>query len=135
MLKLILGVIVGFIVWSALWLGSDFFLQSISPTWFGAQKEAMALALTNGDSYRPDTTVLLIDLLRSGIASIMSGFIAAMIAGENRRSPLILGIVLLIVGVLVQQHVWNLMPVWYHLSFLLLLIPLTIVGGKMKQST
>jgi len=134
MLKLILGVIAGFIVWSAFWLGSDFFLQSISPTWFGAQKDAMALALTNGESFHPDTTVLLLDLVRSGVASIMAGFIAAMIAGENRRAPLVLGVILLLVGMFVQYHVWNLMPVWYHFLFLFLLIPLAMLGGKMKQS-
>jgi hypothetical protein len=64
----------------------------------------------------------------------MAGFIAAVVAGENRRSPLILGIILLIVGIAVQVHLWNVFPIWFHLIFWLMLIPLTILGGRMKQT-
>ena len=134
MLRIILGVIAGFIAWSILWIGSDQLLHTLSPAWYGAQKDAMALAVANNESYRTDATVNIIDLVRSGIASIMAGFIAAVVAGENRRSTLILGIILLIVGVAVQVHLWNVFPIWFHLIFWLMLIPLTILGGLMKQT-
>lgn len=134
MLRIILGVIAGFFGWSIIWIGSDQFLQSISRDWFGAQKDAMALAVANGESFSPDSTVVLVDLVRSIIASIMSGFLAAVVAGENRRSPLILGVILLGVGIAVQLHLWNVFPIWFHVIFWLLLIPMTILGGKMKQT-
>jgi hypothetical protein len=35
MLRLILGVIAGFIVWSIVWVGLDALLAAISPNWFG----------------------------------------------------------------------------------------------------
>ena len=134
MIRIILGIIVGFIVWSIIWVGSDFMLQSFSPTWWGAQKEAMQLAVVNGDAYRTDTTITIVDLFRSVIASIMAGFMTAVVAGENRRSPLILGMILLAVGIFVQWHLWNVYPVWFHPIFLILLIPATVLGAKMKQS-
>ena len=134
MLRIILGVIVGFVVWSITWVGSDALLQSFSADWWGRQKDAMALAVENGESFRTDTIISVADLVRSVFASILAGFLAAMVAGENRKSPLILGIILLIVGVAVQVHLWNVYPVWFHLIFWALLIPATILGAKMKQS-
>ncbi len=134
MLRIILGVIAGFIAWSILWVGSDQLFHLFSPPWYGAQKDAMALAVANAETFRTDASISVIDLVRSGIASIMAGFIAAVVAGENRRSPLILGIILLIVGVAVQVHLWNVFPIWFHVIFWLMLIPLTILGGKMKQA-
>ena len=54
---------------------------------------------------------------------------------DHRLTTLILGILLLIVGVLVQAMVWNLLPIWYHLIFLILLIPATIAGGKLVKTS
>ena len=134
MIRIILGIIVGFIAWSIVWIGSDALMQSFSPTWWGAQKDAMQLAVANNESYRTDTLISIIDLVRSVVASVMAGFLTAVIAGENRRSTLILGVILLAVGIAVQWHLWNVYPVWFHPVFWILLIPATILGGKMKQS-
>ena len=134
MLRIILGVIAGFIAWSILWVGSDQLLHTFSPGWYGAHQDRVALAVANGESFNADTVIVIIGLIRSAITTIMAGFIAAVVAGENRRSTLILGIILLIVGVAVQLNLWNVYPVWFHLIFWLMLIPLTILGGKMKQS-
>ena len=134
MIRIILGIIVGFVIWSIIWVGSDALMASFSQTWWGAQKDAMALAVVNNDKYHSDIVITIIDLVRSVIASIMAGFLAAVVAGENRRAPLILGVILLAVGVAVQIHLWNVYPVWFHPVFWILLIPATILGGKMKQS-
>lgn len=134
MLRIVLGVIAGFIAWSILWVGSDQLLQTFSPGWYGAHQDRVALAVVNGESFTSDTTILIIGLVRSAITSIMAGFIAAVVAGENRRSPLILGIILIIVGIAVQVHLWNVFPIWFHVIFWLMLIPLTILGGRMKQT-
>ena len=134
MVRIILGIVVGFVVWSIIWVGSDQFLHSLSRDWYGAQKDAMAVAVANEDSYSGDAVIVLIDLVRSIIATIMAGFLAAVVAGENRKSPLILGIILLLVGLAVQIHLWNVYPVWFHLIFWALLIPMSILGGKMRQT-
>src|SRR5687768_1470282 len=134
MLRIILGVIVGFVAWTIIWVGSDQLLHQSSPEWYGRHQDQTALAVANSESFNADTMILLMGLGRSLIASIMAGFLAAMVAGENRRTPLILGIILLIVGIAVQIHLWNVFPVWFHLIFWAMLIPATILGGKMKQT-
>ena len=61
----------------------------------------------------------------------MSGFLAALIAGENTRTPLILGFLLLAMGLLKVVMSWPYVPIWYHVIFTALLIPMTIMGGKL----
>ena len=134
MVRIILGVIVGFIVWSILWVGSDAIFSWISPDW-GKTSAEFREAAANNTPYTLSSTVLLALLVKSFIVSIISGFITALIARENTKSTLILGILLLLFGIFVQASHWNYMPLWYHIPFLILLIPMTILGGRLKKQS
>ncbi len=46
-------------------------------------------------------------------------------------SAITLGVLLLLTGIGVQASVRDLMPVWYHVVFLALLIPATIIAAKL----
>ena len=133
MLKIVLGVIAGFVAWSILWVGSDQVLMVSAPTWYGAHLLDMELARANQEPFTADTTILLFNLVRGVIVTILSGFLAAFIANENRRTPLILGVLLVFVGIAFEAMYWNQIPIWYHLIFLGMLIPVSILGGKLKQ--
>ena len=134
MLRVILGIVVGFIVWSVLWVGSDQLLQNLSPAWYGAHQLAFEKAMFNKTEFTPDNTILILRLVLSILFSIMSGFLAAVIAKGNRNAPIGLGILLLAVGIFFQAMVWNYMPIWFHVVFLALLIPMTILGGRLKTA-
>ena len=131
--KIILGIVVGFIVWSVLWVGSDALLMALSPDWYGKHQTEFENAINNQTPFAVSSTILIIGLIRSVIFSIISGFLAALIAKENIKSTLGLGILLLLFGIFVQSIFWNYVPLWYHIPFLLLLIPMTILGGKLKK--
>ena len=133
MLRVILGIVVGFIAWSILWIGSDQLLITLSPEWYGAHQLAFQKAMFNKTEFTPDSTILIVHLVRSVVISIMSGFLAAVIAKGNRNAPLGLGILLLAFGLLVQFMAWNYLPLWYHVVFLALLIPMTLLGGRLKK--
>ncbi len=133
MVRIILAVIVGFLAWSILWVGSDSVLRALSPDWYGAHQYGLEKAMTNTTPFPVDQTILIISLIRSIIISLMAGFLTAVIAGENRRSTFWLGILLFLFGGFVQAMTWNYIPVWYHLLFLGLLIPATILGGWLKR--
>jgi len=134
MLRIILGVVAGFLAWAILWVGSDQLLISLSPNWYGVHQHAFDGVMSNHSAFTPDSTILLMHLVRASIISIMSGFIAAVVASENRRTPIALGILLLLFGAGVEAMAWNYLPVWYHIVFLALLIPTTILGARMKQT-
>ena len=57
-----------------------------------------------------------------------------LIAGENKRAPLILGFLLLALGLLKVVMSWPYVPIWYHLIFTAILLPMTIMGGRLKTS-
>jgi len=133
MLRIILGVVAGFIVWMVLWGGSDTILKAVSPDWWGKNLKQMEDMLYTGQSFKTDSTILILTLIRSVICSIIAGYIAALVAKENTKSTWILGILLLAVGIFVQWIYWDVAPLWYHFLFLFLLIPVTIMGGKLRK--
>jgi hypothetical protein len=63
----------------------------------------------------------------------LSGFLSSFVAGENRKAPLVLGILLFAVGLMVEILVWQYLPIWYHIAFLLILIPSSLIGGRLKS--
>ena len=133
MVRIILGVIAGFIAWSIIWVGSDQVLISASKDWYGAHQYAFQNAMINETAFTPDNTILIMHLVRSIITSLMAGFLAAFVAGENRKAPLALGILLLVFGLMVQMMAWSYLPIWYHVIFLGLLVPVTVAGGRLRS--
>jgi hypothetical protein len=134
MLRVILGVIGGFVAWSIAWFGGEKILSAIWPEGFGAHQRAFEAAVTNGGQFTADTTLLLTHIVLGSIVSVLSGFLAALIAGGNKRAPLFLGFLLLAFGVLKMVMSWPYVPIWYHVVFTALLIPMTIIGGKLKTT-
>jgi len=133
MVRIVLGIISGFIAWLIAWFGSE---KILSATWpgFGVHQRAFEEALKNGGQFTADTTMLLTHIVMGSIVSVISGFLAALIAGENKRAPLILGFLLLAVGLLKVVMSWPYVPIWYHVIFTAILLPMTIMGGRLKTS-
>lgn len=120
--KIILGVIVGFVVWTFIWFLVDPIVRAFAPN-----------IVPNQDLTNIQTSFLVILLISSVICSIAAGFAAVSISKEHSKTTLYLGILLLLVGIFFEVMTWNLLPIWYHLTFLILLIPMTIFGGKLKK--
>lgn len=131
--RIILAIIIGFIVWTVLLIGTDSIWLALSPDWFGKHQTALQAAVNNKTPFMADSTILIITLIRCLILSIISGFLAAWIARENVKSTLGLGILLLLFGAFVHSMMWSNVPYWYHISILGSVIPMTIFGGKLKK--
>jgi hypothetical protein len=134
MVRIVLGVIAGFIAWAIAWVGSEKILSAIWPEWFGAHQLAFQAAIEHGGQFTADTTILLIHIVLASIVSVISGSLTALIAGENKRAPLVLGFLLVALGLLKVVMSWPYVPIWYHVIFTAILIPMTIVGGKLKST-
>jgi hypothetical protein len=64
-------------------------------------------------------------------AALAAGMVVGAIAPESRRAPWIAGIVILLPFLPIHLYfVWNKLPVWYHLSFLVPLVPLVVLGAQ-----
>jgi hypothetical protein len=78
--------------------------------------------------------VLALILVMSVVISMISGLVLAVTASNDVMKPAwVLALILLAVGIGVQAGSWNLMPVWYHLTFLALLVPGTLIGAKLRR--
>lgn len=135
MVRIVLGVIAGFLAWSIVWVGSEKILSAIWPEGYGAHQLAFEAAIVNGGQFTADTTLLLIQIVLGSMVSVMSGFLAALIAGETKRAPLFLGVLLLAFGLLKAVLSWPYVPMWYHVVFTALLVPMTMLGGKLKTTS
>ena len=133
MLRIILGIVAGFILWSILWLGSDSLYALISPGWYGRYMNDFHQAVDKNQPFTAQTSILLVSLVTSFVCSLASGLAAVTISRELSRTTLILGILLFLAGLVAEGAFRNYLPVWYHLTFLILLIPMTIAGGKLKM--
>src|SRR5436190_24021411 len=110
MVRIVLGVVGGFVAWVIAWFGSEKILSAIWPEGFGVHQRAFEAALTTGAPFTADTTHLLTHVVMGSIVSVMSGFLAALIAGGNSRAPLYIGILLLAFGVLKAVMSWQYVP-------------------------
>ena len=68
-------------------------------------------------------------LLMAIVTSVVAGAITGWIPRSSRWAPLIVGSVVLAMFVPVHLAIWSKFPAWYHLTFLLTIIPAVLVGA------
>lgn len=116
------AVVAGYALWSVLWVGANGVLAQLMPEMIvpGTRIESVPLLV----GY----------LVWSGILSVATGFVTARIARERSGAAVGgLAAALLLTGIGVEVSSWSVAPAWYHITFLLLLVPLTMLGGRMAK--
>jgi hypothetical protein len=134
MLRIVLGVISAFIAWLFVWVVSEKIIGAIWPA-FGVHQKAFEEAIKNGGEFTADMGALLTHIVLGSIISVMAGALAALIAGENTNAPLFAGILLVTIGVMKAVMSWQYVPLWYHVIFTAILLPMAILGGRLITST
>lgn len=119
--RVALGVVAGAVLWAVLWVGGT-----------GAARAALPELLD--PTRRLDHVGALVGFIAySVVLSVAAGYVAAAVAKASAmRAVWILAVLQLLIGIAVEASYWDLMPVWYHLAFLALLIPATVYGGRLK---
>jgi hypothetical protein len=120
MLRKIIGIVLGVMVWGVVVTVLNLCLRHGWPAYATVEK-AMTFTLA----------MMAARLAESFASSLASGWIAARIGGQH--AALGAGIVLLLLFVPVHYQLWHVFPVWYHLSFLLSLVVLSVVGGRLAK--
>lgn len=117
MLKQLAGVLAGYAVWTVVFLGGSAVVRS-----------TMA-GVHDADGFTGDGLALALYLLLSFAASVLAGLTTSRIAGGGRPVWILAGL-LLATGIPVQASAWDRLPIWYHLIFLGMLVPMTLAGGR-----
>jgi hypothetical protein len=74
-------------------------------------------------------------LIEAGIASVVAGMAVRAIAPLSRAAPWVTGLVILAMFVPVHIQLWSKFPVWYHLTFLLSIVPLVVLGATIRLAS
>ena len=120
MLRDILAALAGSAGWTILWLSCNTALRG-------------AGLLPADANRRVEAIPPLLILLGASVVFSIAGFVASALASRaGYRAAIILCAIQLVLGILFQTQAWHLMPIWYHLSFLSLLVPMTLVGAWLR---
>ena len=71
-------------------------------------------------------------LLMAIVTSVAAGAVTGWISRSSRWAPLIVGGVVLAMFVPVHISIWSKFPVWYHLTFLLTIVPAALAGALLS---
>ena len=119
----IAAVLAGMVLWSVLWIGSNAGLGSAFPE----------IMIEGQPLFHVPLLLTLIAL--SVVYSVAAGYVTGMTAARNAvKHAWALGVAQLALGIFFEVSYWNLLPVWYHLVFLALLIPGNVFGGWWSQA-
>ena len=121
MVRTILAVIGGLVAWAVVATLLDIGLRLALP---GYREAEPALAFT--------LAMKLSRLTLAVIASLAAGATVGTIAPASRWAPWIAGLIMLALFLPEHIRIWSLLPVWYHLFFLVTLAPLVALGARMK---
>lgn len=121
--RVALAVVAGAVVWAVLWIGGT-----------RAGQAAFPAQLAEGQPITSSAALLAL-ILYSVVLSLLAGFVAAAVARERWSAAVwALALLQLALGIIAETSYWSLMPVWYHVVFLALVVPATVAGGKWRAS-
>jgi hypothetical protein len=68
----------------------------------------------------------------AAIACVAAGAVVRAIAPASRWAPWIAGVIIFCLFLPVHLKIWDKFPVWYHLTFLLTIVPLFVLGASIR---
>jgi hypothetical protein len=119
--KTIVAVLAGAVVWAVLWIGGNAgfalgFPEIIVP---GEPLEHVG--------------ILVSFIVYGALLSVLAGYTTAAVKGVPAMPAVkVLGGLQLALGLFFEATNWALLPVWYHVVFLAMIVPATLYGGRMK---
>jgi len=114
------GVAAGLVAWIVVATGANIALRAAMPG-YAVAETPMTFTLA----------MMFARLLLGAASSVVAGAVTAWIAQGNARAPWILGGVLVALFIPVHIGLWDKYPVWYHLTFLVSLLPFTLLGAAL----
>ena len=123
MAKKSFGVVAGLAVWIALVTVAGAIMRLSWPA-YASVADQMMFTLP----------MLVARLFVGALATLATGLVTALIAPRSLPARLMPGVLLLLGFIPVHIMLWDKFPVWYHLTFLLSLVPLTYLGGTMVSN-
>jgi hypothetical protein len=123
MKRLIFAIVAGLVVWMLVATLLNFGLRAGIPGYAAAEP---TMTFTLG--------MKIARLTLAALASLAAGAAADSIAPARRGIAWLLGAIILAMFIPVHIQLWARFPVWYHLFFLVTLVPLVALGAALTRS-
>ena len=70
-------------------------------------------------------------LTEAALTSLAAGALVGWVAPRTKWAPWVVGCAILAIFLPVHIHLWNRFPAWYHLTFLVPIVPLVVLGASL----
>jgi hypothetical protein len=123
------GIVAGLVAWAVVVTILNFGLRAAIPDYHAAE---LALRSTGMMQFTgPMETGRLIE---AALTSLAAGAVVGWIEPSKKWVPWLVGAIIL--AMFLPEHVklWHVFPVWYHLSFLVPLVPLVALGAALVRN-
>lgn len=115
------SIVAGLVVWGVVVTLLNFGLRAAIPGYHAAETTLLFTGAMKAGR-----------LIEAAIASFATGMTVRAIAPASRVAPWVAGLIILALFVPMHIQLWSKFPVWYHLTFLLSIVPLVLLGATLR---
>lgn len=120
MWRTVASVVAGLVTWVVVVTVLNFGLRAAIPGYHAAEATLQfTLAMKAGR------------LIEAAVTSLVAGMVVGRVAPASRWAPWITGLIVLGLFLPVHIRLWDRFQVWYHLTFLLTIVPLVLAGASL----
>lgn len=123
MKRAFLAIVAGFVVWAVVATLLNFGLRAGIPGYTAAEPTM---------TFTPGMKIARLTL--AALASLAAGAAAGSIAPARKSTAWLLGAIILAMFIPAHIQLWAKFPVWYHLFFLLTLVPFVALGAALIRN-
>ena len=123
MWRTVAAIVAGLVAWAVVVTILNFGLRAAIPGYHAAEATLQfTMAMKIGR------------LTEAALTSLAAGAVVALIAPAKKWAPWLVGLIVLAMFLPVHVKLWHAFPVWYHLSFLVPLVPLVALGAALARN-
>ena len=124
MWRMVASIVAGLVAWVVVVTILNFSLRAAIPDYRAAEATLQfTLAMKVGR------------LIEAALTSLAAGAVIGWIDPSRRWTPWLVGAIVLAAFLPVHVKLWNSFPAWYHLSFLVPLVPLVVIGAALVRGS
>ncbi len=117
------GIVAGLVAWAAVVTILNFVLRAAIPSYHAAEATLQFTAAMKAGR-----------LIEAALTSFAAGVVVALVTPTKRWAPWVVGLIVLAMFLPVHVKLWHVFPLWYHLAFLVPLVPLVALGGELGRN-
>jgi hypothetical protein len=122
MWRTVASIVAGLVAWAVVVTLLNFGLRAAIPGYHAAEATLQfTMAMKIGR------------LTEAALTSLAAGAVVGLISSK-RWAPWLVGLIVLAMFLPVHIKLWHAFPAWYHLSFLVPLVPLVVLGAMLVRS-